>query len=173
MDIAMLGTEQGGARRSDRRPADDSKMFGVQTEPATFASLTTKVLQQQQQLPLSAPTSPFLSPLTSPSNPLLSAHQRRPSTVPRHVGGNDPFDPALGQQYLDEDFRSTVHSVREAIARGIYPQRISQGSSGSYFCRNIEGDIVGVFKPKNEEPYGIILCSILPDGAALMMSHDE
>lgn len=31
---------------------------------------------------------------------------------------------------------------------------IEQGSSGSYFCRNPERDIVGVFKPKNEEPYG-------------------
>jgi phosphatidylinositol 4-kinase type 2 len=29
-----------------------------------------------------------------------------------------------------------------------------QGSSGSYFCYNPQGDIVGVFKPKNEEPYG-------------------
>lgn len=34
------------------------------------------------------------------------------------------------------------------------PTRISQGSSGSYFCRNSSGKIVGVFKPKNEEPYG-------------------
>lgn len=34
------------------------------------------------------------------------------------------------------------------------PTRISQGSSGSYFCRDSSGKIVGVFKPKNEEPYG-------------------
>jgi phosphatidylinositol 4-kinase type 2 len=33
-------------------------------------------------------------------------------------------------------------------------RRIEQGSSGSYFCRNTDGDIVAVFKPKNEEPYG-------------------
>jgi hypothetical protein len=31
---------------------------------------------------------------------------------------------------------------------------IEQGSSGSYFCRDPESHIVGVFKPKNEEPYG-------------------
>jgi hypothetical protein len=30
---------------------------------------------------------------------------------------------------------------------------ISQGSSGSYFARNSEGKVVGVFKPKDEEPY--------------------
>lgn len=34
--------------------------------------------------------------------------------------------------------------------------RILQGSSGSYFCRNSEREIVGVFKPKDEEPYGAL-----------------
>uniref|UniRef100_A0A8C4PC37 Phosphatidylinositol 4-kinase type 2 n=1 Tax=Dromaius novaehollandiae TaxID=8790 RepID=A0A8C4PC37_DRONO len=38
--------------------------------------------------------------------------------------------------------------------RGIYPERISQGSSGSYFVKDPQGKIIGVFKPKNEEPYG-------------------
>lgn len=45
--------------------------------------------------------------------------------------------------------------MRTAIENaGVQPTRISQGSSGSYFCRNSDGKIVGVFKPKNEEPYG-------------------
>ena len=47
-----------------------------------------------------------------------------------------------------------VLAVREAIEQGIHPLRISKGSSGSYFCRNMEGKIVGVFKPRCEEPYG-------------------
>jgi phosphatidylinositol 4-kinase type 2 len=34
------------------------------------------------------------------------------------------------------------------------PERIYQGSSGSYFVKNIENEIIGVFKPKSEEPYG-------------------
>ncbi|KAI8911638.1 phosphatidylinositol 3 and 4-kinase-domain-containing protein [Gorgonomyces haynaldii] len=53
----------------------------------------------------------------------------------------------------DEYFYDVVDSVREAIAQGIYPVRIPKGSSGSYFCRNPEGEIVGVFKPRDEEPY--------------------
>ncbi|KAG2220515.1 hypothetical protein INT45_000926 [Circinella minor] len=54
-----------------------------------------------------------------------------------------------------EEFESIVQSVRSAIeSAGVQPTRISQGSSGSYFCRNDQGKIVGVFKPKNEEPYG-------------------
>ncbi|KAL9033903.1 MAG: hypothetical protein Q9214_007290, partial [Letrouitia sp. 1 TL-2023] len=36
---------------------------------------------------------------------------------------------------------------------GVHPKMISQGSSGSYFARNSEGKVVGVFKPKDEEPY--------------------
>lgn len=53
-----------------------------------------------------------------------------------------------------EGYMEVIHSVQEAIDNSMYPTRISQGSSGSYFCRDTSGKIVGVFKPKNEEPYG-------------------
>ncbi|KAK3306664.1 phosphatidylinositol 3 and 4-kinase-domain-containing protein [Chaetomium strumarium] len=51
------------------------------------------------------------------------------------------------------EFEAIVDSVREAIRQGVHPRMISQGSSGSYFARNQEGKVVGVFKPKDEEPY--------------------
>jgi len=51
------------------------------------------------------------------------------------------------------DFEAVVEGVRAAIAQGVHPRMISQGSSGSYFARNAEGKVVGVFKPKDEEPY--------------------
>ncbi|KAI9365509.1 phosphatidylinositol 3-/4-kinase, partial [Zopfochytrium polystomum] len=60
-----------------------------------------------------------------------------------------PVTPVSSHQFL-----AIVEDVRAAIAEGIYPTRIAKGSSGSYFCRNRAGEIVGVFKPKNEEPYG-------------------
>ncbi|PHH77116.1 hypothetical protein CDD82_3663 [Ophiocordyceps australis] len=50
-------------------------------------------------------------------------------------------------------FDAVVDSVRAAIRQEIHPSMISQGSSGSYFARNPDGKIVGVFKPKDEEPY--------------------
>lgn len=66
----------------------------------------------------------------------------------------------LATQYDDshtrlskEEFDALVESVRVAIEQGIHPKLISQGSSGSYFARTSEGTIVGVFKPKDEEPY--------------------
>jgi len=51
------------------------------------------------------------------------------------------------------EFDEIVESVRVAIEQGIHPKMISQGSSGSYFARNSQGKVVGVFKPKDEEPY--------------------
>jgi phosphatidylinositol 4-kinase type 2 len=52
-----------------------------------------------------------------------------------------------------EQFEEIVESVRIAIEQGMHPKMISQGSSGSYFARNTDGKVVGVFKPKDEEPY--------------------
>ncbi|KAF2870906.1 phosphatidylinositol 3 and 4-kinase-domain-containing protein [Massariosphaeria phaeospora] len=51
------------------------------------------------------------------------------------------------------EFDDTVESVRVAIEMGMHPKLITQGSSGSYFARNTQGKVVGVFKPKDEEPY--------------------
>ncbi|KAL9114438.1 MAG: hypothetical protein Q9227_001519 [Pyrenula ochraceoflavens] len=51
------------------------------------------------------------------------------------------------------EFDDIVEGVRVAIEMGVHPKMISQGSSGSYFARNTEGNVVGVFKPKDEEPY--------------------
>ncbi|ORY63117.1 phosphatidylinositol 4-kinase type II subunit alpha [Pseudomassariella vexata] len=54
---------------------------------------------------------------------------------------------------LKAEFEEIVQSVETAIDQGMHPSMITQGSSGSYFARNTEGKIVGVFKPKDEEPY--------------------
>lgn len=51
-------------------------------------------------------------------------------------------------------FDAIVDSVVDAIDAGVAPKLISQGSSGSYFMYDANGKIVGVFKPKDEEPYG-------------------
>lgn len=51
------------------------------------------------------------------------------------------------------EFDDIVESVRTAIDLGMHPKLIAQGSSGSYFARNTDGKVVGVFKPKDEEPY--------------------
>ncbi|CAG0894147.1 unnamed protein product [Cyprideis torosa] len=54
----------------------------------------------------------------------------------------------------DPEFTELIREAEIAIEHGIYPERIYQGSSGSYFVKNRKGKIIGVFKPKDEEPYG-------------------
>ncbi len=74
----------------------------------------------------------------------------RPATADTLVSdGPDGADARM----TDREFDDVVESVRVAIELGMHPKLISQGSSGSYFCRNTAGKVVGVFKPKDEEPY--------------------
>lgn len=77
----------------------------------------------------------------------------------------------------DAEFSGFVREVEQAIDNGIMPTRISQGSSGSYFVKNSDASVsaylsaplstanidifyfqkvTGVFKPKDEEPYGML-----------------
>lgn len=58
-----------------------------------------------------------------------------------------------GERMTKIDFDDVVESVKVAMELGMHPKMITQGSSGSYFARNSDGKVVGVFKPKDEEPY--------------------
>ncbi|KAH7328374.1 phosphatidylinositol 3 and 4-kinase-domain-containing protein [Stachybotrys elegans] len=70
----------------------------------------------------------------------------------RPLSAEEVAEPFPGKM-SKEEFEAIVESVRSAIRQEIHPSMISQGSSGSYFARNPDGKIVGVFKPKDEEPY--------------------
>lgn len=59
-----------------------------------------------------------------------------------------------GNHFDDPEFSSLIQAAEQAIDVGILPERIYQGSSGSYFVKDKEGKKIGVFKPKDEEPYG-------------------
>ena len=68
-------------------------------------------------------------------------------------GGHDEHGSVSDKFMTAEEFDGLVESVRLAIEQDIHPKLISQGSSGSYFARTPSGKVVGVFKPKDEEPY--------------------
>ncbi|KAJ1975365.1 Phosphatidylinositol 4-kinase [Dimargaris xerosporica] len=59
-----------------------------------------------------------------------------------------------GRPVSRDAFADLAANIESAIQQGTYPTRIQQGSSGSYFCFDPQHQTVGVFKPKNEEPYG-------------------
>ncbi|XP_032597653.1 phosphatidylinositol 4-kinase type 2-beta isoform X3 [Drosophila grimshawi] len=55
----------------------------------------------------------------------------------------------------DPFFSEIVAQAEYAIGQGILPERIYQGSSGSYFVKDATNHrCLAVFKPKDEEPYG-------------------
>ena len=74
----------------------------------------------------------------------------RPASVDNlHTEFADP----PGTRMEKSDFDAAVESVQVAIEMGVHPTLISKGSSGSYFAKNSGGEVLGVFKPKDEEPY--------------------
>jgi hypothetical protein len=60
-----------------------------------------------------------------------------------------PVTPILSKEFVD-----IIKEVENAISQGIYPVLVAKGSSGAYFVKNSSCEIVGIFKPKDEEPYG-------------------
>ncbi|XP_034527892.1 phosphatidylinositol 4-kinase type 2-beta isoform X2 [Ailuropoda melanoleuca] len=83
----------------------------------------------------------------APSRPSRSVSSRSsPSGLTRNAALNTFLD--------DPEFADIVLKAEQAIEFGVFPERISQGSSGSYFVKDPKRKIIGVFKPKSEEPYG-------------------
>lgn len=89
---------------------------------------------------------------TAPGSPTPGRGNRENTPL---LGRHD-FEYGIDDNHFpdDPDYAQIVHSSIDAIDHGIFPQRIYQGSSGSYFVKNIEGNTIAVFKPKDEEPYG-------------------
>lgn len=85
-----------------------------------------------------------------------------------HTGMGSPrsnreSQPLLGARHEVDDFNhwpddphftDLVRQAETSIETGIYPERIYQGSSGSYFVKQSSGKVIAVYKPKDEEPYG-------------------
>lgn len=95
------------------------------------------------------------SGVTSPKSarkgrPRLSSSSDRESLLASAGHGNEELNVFLD----DIEFADIIHRAEQAIDIGVFPERISQGSSGSYFVKDAKGKIIGVFKPKSEEPYG-------------------
>uniref|UniRef100_A0A6J0SQN0 Phosphatidylinositol 4-kinase type 2 n=1 Tax=Pogona vitticeps TaxID=103695 RepID=A0A6J0SQN0_9SAUR len=92
------------------------------------------------------------------SEPLLGAGagaRSRPTREGLAASGNVGCTAQMNF-FMDEDpeFAEIMQRVEQAIECGVFPERISQGSSGSYFVKDSKRNTIGVFKPKSEEPYG-------------------
>lgn len=102
----------------------------------------------------SAPVSSSSTSVSSePTSSSASAAARLPDVETDYILVDDPDAPAK-PPVTAAQFLAVVDSVRDAIDHGVFPLRASKGSSGAYFARDRAGKIVGVFKPRDEEPYG-------------------
>uniref|UniRef100_A0A8D3DZ02 Phosphatidylinositol 4-kinase type 2 n=1 Tax=Scophthalmus maximus TaxID=52904 RepID=A0A8D3DZ02_SCOMX len=101
------------------------------------------------------PVSPQLSPRTCCQQ--FQAHvtmSRMSSLENRWVDVSSTNSGDFNHFPDDPEFADIIQRAEQAIESGVFPERISQGSSGSYFVKDPKGKIIGVFKPKSEEPYG-------------------
>lgn len=90
---------------------------------------------------------------TSENQPLLSSNGELSDD---HMDESDFVHLSCNHFDSDPEFNEIVKMVEFAIDHNMLPQRIYEGSSGSYFCKNTDNKIVAVFKPKDEEPYGML-----------------
>ena len=79
------------------------------------------------------------------STPLLG----RTDSEYGEVDNNFPEDP---------DYTQLIRTAEIAIEHGIYPERIYQGSSGSYFVKNVEGVSNQIFFDTFTDLQEIIYC---------------
>jgi len=98
----------------------------------------------------------------SRSNPRQKKNKRGERTPLVRGGGRnrnrsdyeDLDDETFNNWPNDPGFTELIRTAENAIDQGVDPVRIYQGSSGSYFVKSAQGKTIGVFKPKDEEPYG-------------------
>ncbi|XP_040217187.1 phosphatidylinositol 4-kinase type 2-alpha isoform X1 [Rana temporaria] len=120
-----------------REPECDPASPG-QLSPASSRFPGVVIRIPQGGPPTPAAPSPPGSPTDSERQPLLDRSATRDKN-------SFPEEPEFGE---------VVRKAEKAISRGIFPERIYQGSSGSYFVKDQQEEVIAVFKPKTEEPYG-------------------
>ncbi|XP_062559429.1 phosphatidylinositol 4-kinase type 2-alpha isoform X2 [Armigeres subalbatus] len=120
--------------------------------------------QQDTDEPMQMDHHPYRYPIATVGGNPLAEHRGNccgPGVTTLGIDNNNIESLISDDEYFphndipdDPHFSDLVYSAEIAIDAGIYPERIYQGSSGSYFVKNPANKVVAVFKPKDEEPYG-------------------
>lgn len=100
----------------------------------------------------STPGSVVRIPAGSPGR----SRERQP-LLDRDRGGS-PREPHRNEFPEDPEFREIIRKAERAIEEGIYPERIYQGSSGSYFVKDSQGVRKrGRLEQRTTQPKGRVL----------------
>ncbi|XP_015523795.1 phosphatidylinositol 4-kinase type 2-alpha isoform X1 [Neodiprion pinetum] len=125
----------------------------VETDALVDLSLTLDSNQQTFVVPPElVPDVEFIPGLSNDQTPIIDSPGIDRESQP--LLGRLELDVTFNRFPDDPQFSELVWQAECAIDHGIFPDRIYQGSSGSYFVKNPANKIIGVFKPKDEEPYG-------------------
>jgi len=137
-----------------KRAVDPGGQVSMEFIPRTCANIIDNVGKSQQT---KIPPAPCATPLKG-SNKIASSPAL---SLPNSEGAAPVERPLNSEPYRFKRFDShlelgeAIESSQESINEGSQlPQRISQGSSGSYLVCDGMGQALGIFKPKDEEPYG-------------------
>lgn len=93
----------------------------------------------------------------------LVANEKKPSDMQSvtanstYSGGSDLDDTGMVDKYcshMSDDYKRLVSKALKYIDKNL-PTLNPGGSSGSYFIHGDNNKLLGVFKPEDEEPYGI------------------
>ncbi|KAL7077920.1 hypothetical protein ACQ4LE_003439 [Meloidogyne hapla] len=110
--------------------------------------------KKEERTPLLPERSPTSREMNSPDEAAIRS-ERVNTLDSQH--SDEEISRMCNEQYgstIGTDFADNLAEAIRAINHEIYPERIVQGSSGSYFVKNLNKEKIAVFKPKNEEPYG-------------------
>lgn len=155
-------------------PSEDFKDLDLETQPPTTGWAKTTSIFSKAPVVIEAPSTDKLTPEqavvhvvgTQQTTAIIDIEkddktdkERQPLEIENNLkesipDNNDERDFKFGWVTRDDEFRKLLKQVNTAIRAGINPERIRQGSSGSYFILNDQRKVIGVFKPKTEEPYG-------------------
>ena len=124
------------------------KLIGKDSATATRSSAHTRPSNANKNLTNSGVKPSEYQPLLAGSGGNVSSDE--------HVDVEDFVQLSCNNFENDPEFTDHVKQVEYAIDHNVLPQRIYEGSSGSYFAKNLENKTVAVFKPKDEEPYGLL-----------------
>lgn len=111
-----------------------------QPPDVTFAGASSPIVSfaDEQQKQSSIAQYSAASSLPSPQHPLNHGKGRRETS--RLVSKDRDSMNEYMNEFKDEpEYSQLVRDAENAIDNGIYPERIYQGSSGSYFVKNLDG----------------------------------
>jgi hypothetical protein len=144
-DLLLFGTDDdpmivplSDVQSSTTAEADDGDT-DVDSQKSSSVTLVASTAHCHLQLPDVALLTDCAT-MSSSSPPGSPRHTDKESTPLLHGGDASHDGFAVYNSFPDDqEYTNVLYEAEQAIDHGIYPERISQGSSGSYFVKNREG----------------------------------